>query len=100
MNARESTEGARKAAAHLLLWLFIALLSGAFCASLAATIGGRHRLLKHLPADMGVAIVNVNHVRTIATQLHEILPQYTKMLVELITERLLIEPNHVFKITE
>ncbi|MBF0408444.1 MAG: hypothetical protein HQM10_13925 [Candidatus Riflebacteria bacterium] len=43
VNARESTEGARKAAAHLLLWLFIALLSGAFCASFAATIGGRQR---------------------------------------------------------
>ena len=58
------------------------------------------RLLKHLPADMGVAIVIVNHVRTMATRLHEILPQYTKMPVELITERLLIEPNHVFIIPE
>ena len=58
------------------------------------------RLLKHLPADMGVAIVIVNHVRTIATQLHEVLPPYTKMPVELITERLLIEPNHVFIIPE
>ena len=32
------------------------------------------RLLKHLPADMGVAIVIVNHLRTVATLLHEILP--------------------------
>jgi chemotaxis response regulator CheB len=32
------------------------------------------RLLRHLPADMGVAIVIVNHLRTVATQLHEILP--------------------------
>jgi two-component system chemotaxis response regulator CheB len=54
------------------------------------------RLLQHLPADMGVAIVIVNHLRTVATQLDEILPRYTKMPVELITERLLIEPNHVF----
>ena len=54
------------------------------------------RLLRHLPADMGVAIVIVNHLRTVATQLHEILPHYTEMPVELITERLLIEPNHVF----
>ena len=54
------------------------------------------RLLTHLPADMGVAIVIVNHLRTVATQLHEILPRYTDMPVELITERLLIEPNHVF----
>ena len=58
------------------------------------------RLLKHLPADMGVAIVIVNHLRTVATQLHEILPHYTEMPVELITERLEIEPNHVFIIPE
>ena len=58
------------------------------------------RLLQHLPADMGVAVVIVNHLRTVATHLHEILPRYTKMPVELITERLLIEPNHVFIIPE
>jgi chemotaxis response regulator CheB len=58
------------------------------------------RLLKHLPADMGVAIVIVNHLRTTATLLHELLPRYTKMPVELITESLLIEPNHVFIIPE
>jgi chemotaxis response regulator CheB len=54
------------------------------------------RLLRHLPTDMGVAIVIVNHLRTVATQLHEILPRFTKMPVELITERLVIRPNHVF----
>jgi two-component system chemotaxis response regulator CheB len=58
------------------------------------------RLLKHLPADMGVAIVIVNHLRTVVTMLHEILPHYTEMPVELITERLDIEPNHVFIIPE
>ena len=58
------------------------------------------RLLRYLPADMGVAIVIVNHLRTVATRLHEILPHYTEMLVELITESLLIEPNHVFIIPE
>lgn len=58
------------------------------------------RLLKHLPADMGVAIVIVNHLRSVSTRLHEILPNYTKMPVELITERLDIEPNHVFIIPE
>jgi len=57
-------------------------------------------LLKHLPTDMGVAIVIVNHLRSVATLLHEILPRYTKMPVELITERLDIEPNHVFIIPE
>ena len=54
------------------------------------------RLLKNLPADMGVAFVIVNHLRTVATMLHQILPQYTEMPVELITEKLDIEPNHVF----
>jgi len=46
------------------------------------------RLLRCLPADIGVAIVIVNHLRTVATMLHEILPRYTEMPVELITERL------------
>ena len=58
------------------------------------------RLLQNLPADMGVAIVIVNHLRKVATLLHEILPKYTEMPVELITERLDIEPNHVFIIPE
>jgi chemotaxis response regulator CheB len=58
------------------------------------------RLRQNLPTDMGVAIVIVNHVRTLATMLHEILPRYTKMPVELITERLDIKPNHVFIIPE
>jgi chemotaxis response regulator CheB len=58
------------------------------------------RLLRHLPADMGVGIVIVNHLRTVATLLHEILPRCTKMPVELITERLLIQPNRVFIIPE
>ena len=54
------------------------------------------RLLTHLPADMGVAIVIVNHITILPTKLHEILPHYTTMPVELITERLDIQPNHVF----
>ena len=54
------------------------------------------RLLHNLPADMGVAIVIVNHLRTVATMLHKILPHHTDMPVELITDRLDIQPNHVF----
>lgn len=42
-DAREAMDTARRAAAHLSLWVFIALLCGAFCASYAATIGGRQR---------------------------------------------------------
>ena len=58
------------------------------------------RLLKNLPADMDVAVVIVNHLRNVATLLHEILPQYTEMPVKLITEKLDIKPNHVFIIPE
>src|ERR1700690_2983542 len=54
------------------------------------------RLLRHLPSNMGVAIVIVNHLRTVATRLHEILPRYTTMPVELITEGLTLQPNRVF----
>src|ERR1035437_5796492 len=57
-------------------------------------------LLENLPEDLGVAIVIVNHLRTVATMLHEILPRFTKMPVELITEKLDIQPNHVFIIPE
>jgi hypothetical protein len=41
--SQQALDAARKEAAHLLLWLFIALLIGAFCASYAATLGGRQR---------------------------------------------------------
>jgi chemotaxis response regulator CheB len=54
------------------------------------------RLLRRLPNEMGVAIVIVNHLRIVATQLHEILPRFTAMPVELITDGLVLRPNHVF----
>jgi hypothetical protein len=41
--AQQSADRVRKALAHLSLWLFVALLSGAFCASYAGTIGGKQR---------------------------------------------------------
>lgn len=41
--ARQAADTARKAIAHTLYWLFLALLVGAFCASYAATVGGRQR---------------------------------------------------------
>lgn len=58
------------------------------------------RLLQNLPADMGVAIVIVNHITIMPTQLHEVLPRFTTMPVELITERLRITQNCVFIIPE
>jgi hypothetical protein len=42
-NAQTASEAARKAVAHTLLWTFVALLIGAFCASFAGTIGGKQR---------------------------------------------------------
>lgn len=45
---KEAADKARKAAANSALWMFIALLIGAFVASLAATIGGRQRDRAHL----------------------------------------------------
>lgn len=42
-DARQAIDTARRATAHTLLWMFIALLIGAFCSSYAATIGGRQR---------------------------------------------------------
>ena len=41
--AQQTADTARKAVAHSLLWAFLALLIGAFCASFAATVGGRQR---------------------------------------------------------
>jgi hypothetical protein len=41
--AQQAADAARKAIAHSLYWLFLALLVGAFCASYAATVGGRQR---------------------------------------------------------
>ena len=54
------------------------------------------RLLCSWPVDLGTAIVIVNHLRTTATLLREILPDYIKMPVELISEGLHIKPNCVF----
>ena len=43
VDAMQTAEATRKATAHSLLWLFVALLIGAICASFAATAGGRQR---------------------------------------------------------
>ena len=40
---QQSLDATRKAVAHSLYWLFVALLLGAFCASVAATLGGKRR---------------------------------------------------------
>lgn len=48
MASQRAVDQARKTAAHLSLWIFVALLAGAFFSSYAATIGGRQR--DHLSA--------------------------------------------------
>jgi two-component system chemotaxis response regulator CheB len=53
-------------------------------------------LIRRLPNDLGVAIVIINHLRMIATLLRDVLPRYTKMPIEMIAERLPIQPNRVF----
>ena len=58
------------------------------------------RLLKNLPSNMGAAMVIVNHLRTVATRLHEILPLYTEMPVKLIGERMVVGPDRVYIIPE
>lgn len=40
---QQAVDNARKAVAHSLYWTFLALLLGAFAASLAATLGGKRR---------------------------------------------------------
>ena len=51
------------------------------------------RLLRYLPDDMGVAIVIVNHLRRVATLLHELLLRFTTMPARLITEGLSSSPT-------
>lgn len=48
VQAQQNADDARKAIAHSMYWTFLALLIGAFCASYAATVGGRQR--DHVPA--------------------------------------------------
>jgi hypothetical protein len=43
VEAQQGADRARKAIAHSMYWTFVALLIGAFCASVAATFGGRER---------------------------------------------------------
>ena len=93
---REDGQSSTAAEAEGLLKDFPVVCVGGSAGGLDAYV----RLLKNLPSDMGVAIVIVNHMRMVATQLPEILPEYTSMPVELISEKLVIRPNHVFIVPE
>jgi two-component system, chemotaxis family, protein-glutamate methylesterase/glutaminase len=62
----------------------------------ASSPEGYIELVRHLPAELGVGIVIINHLRMIATLLHETLPRYTQMPIEEITEKLVLQPDRVF----
>ncbi len=46
--AQQAMDTARKATAHALYWLFVALLPGAFASSASATLGGKERDRAHI----------------------------------------------------
>jgi len=50
---KEKADAARKASAHATLWMFVALLAGAFVAAWLATYGGRQRDRAAISADAG-----------------------------------------------
>ena len=64
----------------------------------AGSLNAYKVFLEYLPENLGVAVVIVNHVTRSFDKLHEILPRHTKMPVELITDRLRLQPNHVYVI--
>jgi two-component system chemotaxis response regulator CheB len=57
-------------------------------------------LLREFPVDLGVAVVIINYLKNVAEQLLDTLPEYTKLPIEIITEGLVIRPNHVYIIVE
>jgi two-component system, chemotaxis family, protein-glutamate methylesterase/glutaminase len=69
-------------------------------ACLGASAGGLDaykRVIRGIPADAGMAIVVINHMRRrIQVTLPEILTKETSMPVQLISEGMLLERNHVY----
>lgn len=59
-------------------------------------VNGFAILMQNLPADLGVAVVVINHVRSVADLLFDTLTQNAKMPVILVTDKLPIMPNCVF----
>lgn len=62
----------------------------------AGSLDAYKRFLEHLPDNLGIAIVILNHVTRSFDKLHKILLNHTTMPVILITEKLSIKPNHVY----
>ena len=59
-------------------------------------LGACIRLPKQLPADMGVAAVIVNHSTAMPTHMHQVLPRFSAMPVQPITDVPLIRPSRVY----
>ena len=62
----------------------------------AGSLDAYKQILDNLPENLGVAIVIVNHVTRSFDKLHEILKRHSTMPVNLITDRLRIQPDHVY----
>ena len=56
------------------------------------------RFLDALPSDLGVAVVIVNHLRSVDTLLHKLLRAHTAMPVQLIVDHQRVMPNTVYVI--
>jgi chemotaxis response regulator CheB len=72
---------------------------GPFQASIGSSAGGVEpciRLVREVPADAGLAIVIVNHLRRGPTMLPDILARVTSMQTHLITAGMSVERNHVY----
>ena len=91
---RTPSDGLKTAEAHATNFPIVCV--GGSAGGLDAYI----QLLQHMPADTGVAVVIVNHLRTVETLLHKVLPRYTGMPVSLIIDGLPVTPNCVFIIPE
>lgn len=57
-------------------------------------------LIGNLTQDLGAAVLVINYMKNFATLLHETLPHWTAMPVELISEGRLVNPNHVYIVDE
>ncbi|MEG3153281.1 chemotaxis protein CheB [Sphingomonas sp. RB1R13] len=62
----------------------------------AGSLDAYKQFFENLPMNLGIAIVIVNHVTRSFDKLHKILPRHTNMPVDLITDQLLIQPDHVY----
>jgi len=62
----------------------------------SADIDNYTNLIRKLPPDLGMAIVIINHLSLVNDLLLEALPICTEMLVDLITDGMPVQPNHVY----